>query len=214
MDQVEAATVQAPRRRRTDHERKSGWISVAAIAAVVALTDWGTKAWVASRVPLDEMVVVWEGRVALWHVRNPALILGLFGDLPLAWRKVLAGMLAVAAMTLLFEVISRSHRLLERRRPWAWLFAGLLSGGMLGNLGERALHWWVTDFLSFRFGQIWLPPGNVADLAVLMSIPISFAVIAFELEARSMRRSGKAVAAEIGVGGPPYRSEASGSGAR
>jgi lipoprotein signal peptidase len=201
MDEVEAPSVRTRRRRRTDREPKRGWVPVAVIAVVVALVDWGTKALVASRVPLDEMVVVWEGRVALWHVRNPALILGLFGNLPLAWRKVLAAMLAVAAVTLLFEVISRSHRLLERRRPWAWVFAGLLSGGMLGNLGERALHWWVTDFLSFRFGQIWLPPGNVADLAVLVSIPISFAVIAFELEARSMRRGGRTVAAGVGAGG-------------
>src|SRR5690606_4325712 len=82
---------------------------------------------------------------------------------------------------------SRAHRLLPRRRPWAWLFSGLLLGGMLGNLGERSLHWWVTDFLSFRWGPYWLPPGNVADLAIVTSLPIAILVILFEVEARAMR---------------------------
>jgi lipoprotein signal peptidase len=117
------------------------------------------------------------------------MILGLFGNLPLIWRQVIAVLLAVVGLTLLRQVLTRAHRLLPRRRPWAWAFAGLVLGGMLGNLGERALHWGVTDFLSFRYGRIWLPPGNVADLAIFLSIPISGLFIAFEIEARSMRSS-------------------------
>ncbi len=154
---------------------------------VVALLDWGTKYLVSSAIPVEEMVVVGD-RVALWHVRNPALILGLFGDLELPARKMVAVVLGVAAVGLLVSVIMRSHRLLPGRRAWAWAFAGLLGGGMLGNLGERVLHWWVTDFLSFRWGDLWLPPGNVADLAIVLSLPLAVAVIAFELEARSLRR--------------------------
>src|SRR5690606_30357944 len=122
-----------------------------------------------------------------WHVRNPALVLGLFGDLSLGNRMVIAVLLAMAGMILVVEVLSRSQRLLPNRRPWAWVFVGLLLGGMLGNLGERAVHWWVTDYLSFRWGDLWLPPGNVADLAIMLSLPISILVIAFEIEARAKR---------------------------
>ena len=176
-----------PRRRRTDFEPNHGWRRAGLIAVTIAITDWTTKALVASAIPLDSMKVVWEGRLAFWHVQNPALILGLFGDLPLTFRKVVSVLLAVAALTVLFEVVSRSHRLLPRRRPWAWLFTGLLLGGMLGNLGERALHWWVTDFISFRWGSFWLPPGNIADLSIILALPISLLVILFELEARAQR---------------------------
>lgn len=174
-------------RRSTDREPNRGWRWVALGIVVVALLDWGTKYLVASTIPLEEMVVLGD-RVALWHVRNDALILGLFGDLELAARKLVAVVLGVAAVGLLVSVIMRSHRLLPGRRRWAWGFAGLLGGGMVGNLGERVLHWWVTDFLSFRWGDLWLPPGNVADLAIVLSLPLSLAVIAFELEARSLRR--------------------------
>jgi lipoprotein signal peptidase len=185
--ETELRAAVAERRRRTDAEPNRGWRHVAAIAGVIAILDWTTKLMIASRIPLDEMSMVWEGRIAFWHVRNPALILGLFGDLSLNARKIISFFLAIAAATLLLQIISRAHRLLPRRRPWAWLFGGLLFGGMLGNLGERALHWWVTDFLSFRWGPYWLPPGNVADLAIVLSLPIAIMVIVFEVEARAQR---------------------------
>jgi lipoprotein signal peptidase len=175
-------------RRRTDFERNRGWMPAVAIALVVAVLDWTTKAIVARRVPLEEMVVVWEGRLAFWHVKNPAMILGLYGNLPLGTRKVIAVLSAILAATLLLEVIGRGHRLPPNRRIWAWIFVGLSSGGMLGNLGERAWHWGVTDFLSLGWGDLWLPPGNVADLAIFLSIPLAFVVIAFELQARAQRR--------------------------
>jgi signal peptidase II len=203
MSHAEKRTAPVARRRVTDEESHKGWMPVAAIALAIAVLDWGTKYLVASRIPLDELVVVVEGRVALWHVRNPALILGLFGDLPLTTRKVIAFLLAVTAATLLFQIISRAQRLLPKRRPWAWLFGGLLFGGMLGNLGERTLHWWVTDFLSFRWDRYWLPPGNVADLAIVLSIPIAVLVILFEIEARAQRgRRGRVVASNMVEGDP------------
>jgi lipoprotein signal peptidase len=176
-------------RRKTDVEPHRSFWPVAWIATIVAILDWTSKALVFASLPLDRRVVVASGRVAFWHVRNEAMILGLFGDLPLRTRQGIAVLLGIVGVTLLREVLTRAHRLLPRRRPWGWLFVGLVLGGMLGNLGERVLHWGVTDFLSFRWGSVWLPPGNVADLAIILSIPISLLVIAFEIEARSLRGS-------------------------
>jgi lipoprotein signal peptidase len=58
---------------------------------------------------------------------------------------------------------------------------------MLGNLGERVVHWGVTDFISFRWGDYWLPPGNLADLALFLSMPLCVPVILFEFIGRSRR---------------------------
>jgi lipoprotein signal peptidase len=176
-------------RRASDREPPRGWIPALTITLAVAALDWGTKAWVAASVPLGGFVEIWPDRVALWHVRNRAMILGLYGDLPLAARKGIALVAALVAFLLLFQVIGRGHRLRPQRRPWAWLFVGLAFGGMLGNLGERLVHWGVTDFLSLRWGDLWLPPGNIADLALFLSIPLAVVVILFELEARAQRRS-------------------------
>lgn len=176
-------------RRATDLEPNRGWIPAVFLALAIALLDWTTKWLVASRVPLGELVEVWEGRVAFWHVRNEAMILGLYGSLPLGTRKVIAVLAGLTALILLFEVVSKGHRLPRHRRPWAWVFVGLAFGGMLGNLGERAVHWGVTDYLSFGWGDLWLPPGNVADLALFLSIPVAAVVIGFELAARMQRQS-------------------------
>lgn len=187
-------------RRQSDHEVKRGWVPAFAIALAVALVDWTVKALVVASVPLGELRVVWQERLALWHVRNPAMILGLYGNFPLGWRKVIALVFGVVGVVLLLEIVGRGHRLPPRRRPWAWLFVGLVLGGMLGNLGERVVHWGVTDYLSFGWNGLWLPPGNVADLALFLSIPVAAVVIVFELAARS-RRGAADSAARLGVGG-------------
>lgn len=174
-------------RRETDREPKCGWIAAATIALGVAAVDWTTKAFVAASVPLGGFEPLWSDRVALWHVRNDAMILGLYGSFPLGVRKVIALLCTLVAIVVLFEVVGRGHRLPRRHRPWMWLFTGLAFGGMLGNLGERAVHWGVTDYLSFRWGDFWLPPGNLADLALFAAIPLAFVVMGFEMKARARR---------------------------
>jgi signal peptidase II len=174
-------------RRATDQEPNRGWIAVPAIAVPIALADWAVKWLVARSIPLHDFQVVWPGHVALWHVKNPALVLGLHGGLPLVVRQALVSVYAILSAVFLIAILGRGHRLLPHRRKWAWLFLGLVLGGMMGNLGERVLHWGVTDFLSFRWGDLWLPPGNLADLSILLSLPFSVAVLAFEMEARAQR---------------------------
>jgi lipoprotein signal peptidase len=190
-------------RRKSDREPNRGWLPALVIACCIAALDWGTKWLVTLTVPLGDLVEVLGGRVALWHVRNDAMILGLYSSLPLESRKVIAVLAGLLGVVLLFEVVSRGHRLPARRQPWVWLFVGLALGGMLGNLGERAVHWGVTDFLSFRWGGLWLPPGNIADLALFLSIPVAAVVTHFELVARAGRasdRAGRESQAEVALG--------------
>ena len=178
-----------PGRRRTDWEPQRGWKPTLGLAFAVAAADWLSKALIAGAVPEGSFVEVWQGRVALWHVRNPAMVLGLWGNLPLEVRATIAATVAVLAVMLFFHILPRGHRLPPHQRRYVWLFLGLSLGGMLGNLGERALHWGVTDFLSFRWGGHWLPPGNLADVAILLAIPLCVPVILFELAGRRRRRT-------------------------
>jgi signal peptidase II len=174
-------------RRTTDREPNRGWIPVLAFAIPIALADWTVKWLVVHNVPLYDFRLLWPDHVAIWHVTNPALVLGLHGDLPLFVRKGLVSVYAILSVIFLIAVLGRGHRLLPHRRKWVWLFLGMVLGGMIGNLGERLFHWGVTDYLSLRWGDLWLPPGNIADLSILLSLPISVAVLAFEMEARALR---------------------------
>lgn len=181
-------------RRTSDFEPNRGWRAVLALALAVALVDWGVKAAIAAAVPLGGFREVWQGRVALWHVRNEAMMLGLWDGFPIEVRQGIALVASVAAFFVLFQVVGRMHRLRGGEKVVAWAFAGLAFGGMLGNLGERALHWGVTDYLSFAWGDLWLPPGNVADVALFVAIPLAVPVILFELRGRARRGTGTAAA--------------------
>jgi lipoprotein signal peptidase len=194
-------------RRKTDYEPNRGWKPAAVVAVIVVLSDWATKWLVTQSVPLDTMKVVIRFRLAIWHVRNPAMILGLYGSLPVQVRVVIATISGLLGLALLFEVVSRGHRLAPQRRKWAWLFVGLASGGMIGNLGERVVHWGVTDFLSFGYGDLWLPPGNIADLSIFLSLPVALLVVLFELQARTQRHRATSRAKAV-PGDPKHRSSA------
>jgi lipoprotein signal peptidase len=178
-----------PGRRASDHEPVRGWRPAVAVAACIATLDWGTKYLVARSVPLEGFVEVVEGRVALWHVRNEAMMLGLYGNFSLETRKTIALVAALVAAVVVLQILGRGHRLPGAQRTYASVFVGVATGGMLGNLGERAVHWGVTDFLSFYWAPYWLPPGNVADIALFLTVPMCLPVIAFELMGRARRRA-------------------------
>ena len=185
----------SPGRRRADREPMRGWIPTLVIALCVAGADWGTKFLISRSIPLEDLREVVPGRLAFWHVRNPAMVLGLWDNFPLGTRKVIAVLAAILGSLVLLQILGRGHRFSRKHRGWAWAFVGLVLGGMLGNLGERVIHWGVTDFISFRYGQYWLPPGNLADLALFLSMPLSLCVIGFELAGRRQRRADDAAAA-------------------
>jgi signal peptidase II len=182
----------SPGRRAADQEPMRGWIPTALIALAVALVDWTAKFLIARSIPLDDLREVIPGRLAFWHVRNPAMVLGLWDNFPLGTRKVIAVIAAVLGSVVLLQILGRGHRFPRAHRAWAWAFVGLVLGGMLGNLGERVVHWGVTDYISIRWGDYWLPPGNVADIALFLSMPLSIPVIAFELLGRARRRKAEA----------------------
>jgi len=63
-------------RRQTDREPVNGWFPTLAVGIGVALLDWVSKALVAALLPDDHFVELVPGWLAVWHVRNPAMILG------------------------------------------------------------------------------------------------------------------------------------------
>jgi lipoprotein signal peptidase len=176
-------------RRRTDHEPRRGWIPAVWIALAVAAADWSAKLAVWSHVGLDDFVEVVPGKLAFYHVQNHAMMLGLWGNFPLAAREVIAVCGAVVGLLFLLQILGRGHRFTQRERPFAWAYVGLALGGMIGNLGERLIHWGVTDFISLHWNGLWLPPGNLADVALFLSMPLSIPVIAFEALGRMRRGS-------------------------
>jgi len=121
----------------------------------VVAADQITKAVAVSRLARGEQVNVFFG-IDLTSTRNTGVAFGAFAG------SQAATLIAVGvALTLLVAWFVRTAA-----RPWLWLPVGLIGGGALGNLADRARSGAVIDFIDPSF---W-PAFNVADIAVVAGV--------------------------------------------
>jgi signal peptidase II len=140
----------------------------ALVAVAVVVLDQVTKAIVRDDVPVGQANRV-TGFLDIVHVRNDGVAFSAFGGKP--W--IVVGLIAVALIALLWYFGTHADR------PLVWLATGLLVGGALGNIIDRALDGSVTDFVKFSH---W-PAFNVADIAINVGVVVL--VIALLKEDRS-----------------------------
>jgi signal peptidase II len=144
--------------------------AAAAVAAGVVAADQITKALVRDSLALGERRDLLAG-VDLVNVRNSGVA---FGFLEGGGAVLVVGTaLALLALVIFFAT--------HTGRRLVWLPTGLLLGGAVGNLIDRAREGSVTDFVKFPH----FPAFNVADMA------ITFGVVAliFVLEGPPRRRA-------------------------
>ncbi len=147
---------------------RTALVAAATAAGVVAL-DQLTKALVRDGLVLGERRDLILG-VDLVHVRNSGIAFGFLEDG--GALLIVGAVVALAALVAFFST--------HAGRPLVWLPTGLLLGGAIGNLIDRADKGSVTDFIKFPH----FPAFNVADIA------ITFGVIAliYTLEGPPARR--------------------------
>jgi len=143
----------------TDRDPRTGrgaaWRYAAIVVGAVVFLDQATKQLaVASLVP-GEMRNVFLG-LDLTNVRNEGVAFGFLSEggvlLVIMTAVALAGLLAFFA--------------LRAATPWLWLPAGMILGGALGNLADRAREGAVIDFID----PIAWPAFNVADTAIVLGV--------------------------------------------
>jgi signal peptidase II len=146
-------------------------LAACATGAAVIVLDQVTKAMVRTEIPRGDRHDLILG-FDLVHVWNTGVA---FGFLAGGGALLLVGTgLALLALIVFFA--------LHSGQPLVWLPTGLLLGGALGNLIDRAHQGHVTDFIKFPH----FPAFNVADIA------ITFGVIALVLVLEGPGRRGRA----------------------
>jgi signal peptidase II len=144
--------------------------AAAATAGVVVAIDQATKQLAATRILPGEQVDVFPG-LQLTHTRNTGVA---FGALE-------GGGLIVAVLIGVSLALLIAYFVANRERAWLWLPVGLLFGGALGNLADRARDGAVIDFID----PIAWPAFNVADSCIVIGV----AVLLWTVEG-SPKRSG------------------------
>lgn len=140
-------------------EGRVRWLVLAAVASTVFLVDLATKWWAVARLGESRVIdVVWTLRFRLVH--NPGSAFSLAEG-----RGLLISVAALAAVAILLRTGRRTTD------PWALVAVGLIVGGALGNLADRAFRAGegfmggeVVDFVDLQ----WWPVFNVADMGVVV----------------------------------------------
>ena len=139
-----------------------------AVAGVVVVLDQLTKLIALDRLVPGAPVRVIDGFLALTLVMNPGLAFGLLAGVPPGWRWIVA-LLSLAALVVLVQV---AVRVLP---AGSWLdhgTIGLIFGGAVGNLIDRARFGAVVDFVDVYYRGWHWPAFNVADSAITVGVAL------------------------------------------
>ena len=141
---------------------RAGPAGAAATAGVVVALDQATKQLVVSHIVRGDEVRVIPG-LELTNARNTGVA---FGALE-------GGGLVVAILIGLALALLVGYFALHRNMPWLWLPVGLLLGGALGNLADRAREGAVVDFID----PVAWPAFNVADTSIVIGVLLLLYVV-------------------------------------
>ena len=152
------------------------WAGLAAVAVAAIVADQVTKHVVVSTLALDESVHV-IGPLSIHHVQNTGIAFGFF-----AGATSIVTIVTAVAIVWMLTFFARSGS----RHPVLPAALGLLAGGSISNLADRARLGHVTDFIDFRH---W-PAFNLADSFIVVGVAILLAaLVATDRSTRPPRRT-------------------------
>jgi signal peptidase II len=134
-------------------------------AFLLTIADQWSKAWIVRRFSLHEARTVVDNYLHIVHVRNRGVAFGFLSTLDPAWVNPL---LLVATALAVAGVLAYIYHLPGRGPAPCGL--GLILGGAIGNLIDRARLGYVVDFLDVHWRQLHWPAFNVADVGITVGI--------------------------------------------
>ena len=135
--------------------RRGAFLRAGLVLVAVVGLDQLTKHTVAASIAPGEQEKFLPA-IQLVHVRNTGVAFGLFSS----------GGALVLTLTLLALSALLGYFLARPLRPWLWLPTGMLVGGAIGNLIDRAVSGSVIDFIKL---PAW-PAFNVADMSITFGV--------------------------------------------
>ena len=134
-------------------------------ALLLGAADQASKAWAVRSLPLYDPRELVHGFFGLVHVRNRGVAFSLLSNLDPGWVHpflILATVLAMGAVLAYIAFLPCSGS--------APVGLGLILGGAIGNLIDRARLGYVVDFLDLYWrGHHW-PTFNVADVGITVGV--------------------------------------------
>ena len=133
----------------------AGVARAVATAGIVVALDQATKQLAVESLRRGESVNVFLG-IDITNTRNTGVAFGV-----LRGGGLLVGLLIGLSLSILV-----AYFVLHADRPLLWLPVGMLLGGALGNLADRAREGAVIDFID---PVLW-PAFNLADASIVLGV--------------------------------------------
>ena len=131
------------------------------VVLICGLDRWSKDA-VAAALPLHSVREIVPGLFNLVHTRNTGIAFSLFAD---SGPLVREWILPIASAAAILFVVGYFWTLSKDATPVRIALALVLAGAA-GNLFDRAMYGYVTDFLDVYVGSWHWPAFNVADSAI------------------------------------------------
>ncbi|MCR4310448.1 MAG: signal peptidase II [Deltaproteobacteria bacterium] len=136
-------------------------------ALLLGAADQASKVWAVRNLPLYEPLELVHGFFDLVHVRNTGVAFSLLSNLDPRWVHpflILATVLAMGAVLAYIAYLPC--------RGAAPVGLGLILGGAVGNLIDRARLGYVVDFLDLYWRSHHWPTFNVADVGISVGVAL------------------------------------------
>jgi signal peptidase II len=140
----------------------AGVARAVATAGIVVALDQATKQFVVQSLREGESVNVFLG-IDITNTRNTGVAFGVFRG-----GGVIVGILIGLSLSILV-----AYFLLHADRALLWLPVGMLLGGAVGNLADRAREGAVIDFID---PVLW-PAFNLADASIVLGVLVLLCVL-------------------------------------
>ena len=148
--------------------------------------DLGSKIWVRANVPLYETTELLTNFIDLTHVTNPGVSFSFLADFSEIYRiPLLVGVSLLAVSAMLFY----------QTRNWNNLDFFTRSGlacvlpGATGNLVDRVVYGYVTDFFHFRWYETSFFVNNLADCFISLGVAFFIAPLLFTKNASTTSKT-------------------------
>ena len=165
MTAAKERTVQSAAAAAVPATRKYVWFGVCAVVSI-ALDQW-TKVLARDALkplgPFHPKVVI-PGFFNLRYSENPGVAFGMLQQMP--GGRLLLTLMAVAAFLLVLAYLRKTPTAATRLH----VALGLVGGGAIGNLIDRAMYGRVTDFIVWHVKEHEWPAFNIADAALCIGV--------------------------------------------
>lgn len=131
------------------------------------ISKWAARTYLRNQ---DSLVVI-ENFFSLRYVENRGAAWGMLNNK--VWGPWI---LTIVALALTVFLLSRMRYL---HTPALRLFLCLIISGSIGNLIDRFIFGYVTDFISFRFGNYYFPVFNLADSFICVGVALTIIYVLF-----------------------------------